>query len=325
MGMNIKLIKEDNYVQQMENVVLPYLKERCTDGFFERVKGENIYYRIFRSDISSADLVLVHGFTEGADKFNEVIYYFLQAGFNVWQIQQRGHGKSFREVKDTSLVHISDYRALVEDLHYFVEDIVKKNRTDAKRPLYLYGHSMGGGVSALYLETYPDDFQKAILTSPMLELDSGSIPVWVANIYAGIMTALGKGTNYMPGNKPFSPEPDFENSCSNCRTRFDYWFAQTVKRPEYQTCASSIVTAKQFLILTQKATDQKNCARVRTPFLLFQAGNDNMVKPGGQETFVSQTGKNGRLVRMESAKHEIYLCSDEDLEKYWKEILDFLE
>jgi len=254
-------------------------------------------------------------------KFNEAVYYFINEGFNVWQIQQRGHGISYREVSDPSLVSISDFHDLIEDLHYFVTGIVKKKNTGL--PLYIYGHSMGGGVSAVYLETYPQDFEKAILSSPMLELDSGGLPLWAAVIYARLMILIGKGNSYMPGNKPFSTTPDFENSCSNCRIRFDYWFRQCCEKEEYRTCACAVITALQFLKLTRFATKAANCAKVRADVLLFQAGHDNMVKPGGQETFIRQIGSHGKLLRMDHAKHEIYLCTDSDQELYWDKVFSF--
>ena len=321
----MQLIKEEGYEKTMHDQVLPALMKRRTSGDFERIAGQKIHYRTYAADNPRADLVLVHGFTEGIDKFNEVVYYFLQEGFNVWQIQQRGHGKSYRLVKDPSLVHLDSYHDLLEDLHFFVSEIVDRTRTDPSLPTYYFGHSMGGGVGAAYLETWPDDFQKAILSSPMLELDSGNIPVWVASVFAHLMIGLGKGTNYMPGSTPFSKTPDFENSCSNCQARFDYWFRQACEHEEYQTNGSSISTALEFLRLTKYATNAKNCKNVKADVLLVQAGKDHMVKPGGQETFIRQIGDRGRLLRIETAKHEIYMCVNSDQEKYWDEVMGFLK
>ena len=321
----IDFIREANYKVDMENIVLPYLLQRKKSGDFERVPGHKIHYRTYAADTPHADVVLVHGFTEGLDKFNEVVYYFLQTGYNVWQIQQMGHGKSYRLVKDPSLVYIKDYRDLIRDLHSFVTDIVEKQRKNPLLPKYIFGHSMGGGVSAAYIEMYPDDFSKAVLTSPMLELNSGNNSVLAVALYAQFMNMAGRGKNYLPGSAPFSPKPDFENSCSNSKARYENWFAQVCQREEYQTCASAITTAMEFLKLIKYATAKKNCARVKAKVLLIQAGNDNMVKPGGQETFICQIGELGRIFRMENAKHEIYLGKDSDLEVYWKEILEFLQ
>ena len=320
----MELIREEGYADTMNMSVLPYLKARRKIGDFERIAGQKIHYRIYTADRPHADLVLVHGFTEGIDKFNEVVYYFLQEGFNIWQIQQRGHGRSYRLVKDPSLVHLNSYSDLLEDLHYFVAEIVEKTRKDPALPKYYFGHSMGGGVGAAYIEKWPDDFRKAVLSSPMLELDSGNIPTAAASLFARFMIMRGKGADYMPGSSSFSTTPDFENSCSNCRERFDYWFRQACEHREYQTSGSSINTALEFLRLTKYATDPKNCKKVKARVLLVQAGLDHMVKPGGQETFIRQIGSLGRLLRIDSARHEIYMCRNSEQKKYWDEVLKFL-
>ena len=268
-------------------------------------------------------LVLVHGFTEGMVKFYETAYYFLQAGMDVWMLQQRGHGKSYRAgVEDVSLVQIDDYNDLIEDLHYFVHEIVMPAAKEGL-PLYVYGHSMGGGVSAIYLERYPGDFSKAVLNAPMLELDSGGIPVWAAVAFAKVMIFFGKGKNYMPGSKPYDGKDDFEGSCTTCRERY-MQYQNLIRQHDFlKMCATSITTAMEFFRLTKDVTKPENMEKVRAKVLLFQAGKDNMVLPGGQNTFAGHI-KDAELVRIEEAKHEIYRCGDAILQPYWDKILSFL-
>jgi len=333
--------------QAMKEVVLPYLQERKQEGSFERAAGQRLVYEHYTAvpgadDAAkrgascaeapkiNGDIILVHGFTEDISKFHETAWYFLRCGLNVWLLQQRGHGRSFRGgVDDPSLVHFTDYRDLLEDLHYFVTNVVKpgirEESASSLRPLYLFGHSMGGGISALYLESWPEDFDKAILSSPMLEISSGGIPVPVAELFARIQTVRGKGSDYMPGSAPYSSEPDFEGSCTNCRERYDDYLALSNEHTYMQTCAASVQTAQQLLAITKEVVKKENCARVspKTEVLLFQAGQDNMVLPGGQVRFISSI-PSGRLILLPKAKHEIYRCTEDILEVYWKEIRLFL-
>ena len=179
----LNIIKDKEYRNAMQQTVLPFLNAQKEKGSFARVSGQNLNYEHFPALPGNAapagDIVMVHGFTENISKLYETAWYFLNSGFRVWLLQQRGHGASYRTVKDPSLVHIRNYKDLVEDLHYFVAEIVRPALAaeaaaagGAGSPLYLFGHSMGGGVSALYLERYPDDFKKAILSSPMLEISA---------------------------------------------------------------------------------------------------------------------------------------------------------
>ena len=319
----LQIIRDSEIKEAWETKVLPYVEKRRESGSFERVPGQRILYERLAADEEKAVLVLVHGFTESMVKFYETAYYFLQSGYSVFLIQQRGHGKSYRSfTKDLSLVHITDYNDLIEDLHYFVENIVKPAVKEGE-PLYLYGHSMGGGVSAVYLERYPDDFPKAVLNAPMLGLNSGGVPVWLMVALAKLMVLLGKGATYMPGSKPFTPEPEFETSCTTCRERYDQYLDLCVKKDYLQMSASSYVTGLQFLYLTRYATKPENCAKVKAKVLLLQAADDNMVTPEGQALFASGA-PDVQLIQIPDSKHEIYRCTDKVLKEYWDRILSFL-
>ncbi len=317
----MKLLTMDGYAQAMEQEVTPYLKARMTSGRFARVPGEELYYEHIRAKEEPAKktLVMVHGFTENIVKLYETAYYFHQLGFEIWMLQQRGHGNSFRGTNNKSLVHIRDFMDLIEDLHYFVSNIVG-NKGEAER--VLFGHSMGGGVSAAYLETYPDDFDRAILSSPMLEMNSGGTPVWVASLLAHVMIAIGKEQAYLPGSGPYRPETFEECFNTDCKERFE-WYSEKCKTNEaFQMCAPSMRTALQFLRLTRYVAKPENLQKVKAKILLIQAGKDAMVLPGGQVTFAEKT-PDTKLVTID-APHEIYRCKNEVLEKYWDVIEAFI-
>ncbi len=316
---------DENYAARMDGEVIPYLRERMKDGFIETVKGQPLYYRFYKADEPKAAAVMLHGFTEGIGKFNEMVWYFLQNGFNVWQLQQREHGRSWRSVEDLRVVNIDDFSQLVRDLHGFVTDVVRKHESSAGLPMVLYAHSMGGGVGACYLEEYPADFGKAVLSSPMLAMNSGNMPVWAAEGYARLMKAIGKGTSWMPGSAPFSGEEDLENSCSDCLPRYRYWLEQQKKDAQQQMSICTMGTALEFLKLTRFAVSPSHVSAVRAEVLVFQAGLDNMVAPEGQETFVRLLGERGQLVRFPEAKHEIYMCKDVILEEYLDKLFRFLD
>ena len=278
----MQIISSEAYNATMNSLVLPFLKQARQSGIFERVSGQPLYYEYYHAMAPKGTLVLVHGFTEGIAKFREMVYYFLRSGLDVWQLQQREHGKSYRSTSDPFLVYIEDYNDLVEDLHSFIVDVVKNDPDSAGLPLYLMGHSMGGGVSACLLSRYPDLAVKAVLTSPMLEMNSGNIPVWAAKIFAKTMILLGKGRNYMPGSTAYSPDDDFEHACATSPERYTWWLEQTRIHKEYQMSACAISTALQFLLLTavHKSSELRDVEgfivhTVVQTFLYIQHGKGN--------------------------------------------------
>jgi lysophospholipase len=68
----------------------------------------------------------------------------------------------------------------------------------------------------------------------------------------------------------------------------------------------------------------KNAKLVDTPVLLFQAGNDKTVKPGGQKRFAKKS-KNTKLVVITDSKHEIYNGNDIIRKEYYHKIFSFLD
>ena len=73
--------------------------------------GKGLYYELYRADESTAPngvLILCHGYTETCTKYHEMIYYFLRRGYHVLTCDHRGHGRSFREVKNPHKIHAKD-------------------------------------------------------------------------------------------------------------------------------------------------------------------------------------------------------------------------
>ena len=84
-----------------------------------------------------------------------------------------GHGRSYRLVEDPSLVHVDSYKRYVADL-LFVARTAKKEHKNLK--LYLFGHSMGGGIAAAAVAAKPKLFERLVLSSPMIRPLSGKVP-----------------------------------------------------------------------------------------------------------------------------------------------------
>lgn len=313
----------EGYRAQMDGEVLPYLMAREQSGYYETLPGQKLFYEYYEADRPRGLVVLLHGFSEGIGKHRESIARFLQAGFSVWVLQQREHGKSYRSTDNASLIHITDFKQMARDVHGFLHRVVLKEKSSRDLPRVIYGHSMGGGVSTVCLEAYPDDFQYAVLSSPMLGMKSG-VPVPLAAVYADVMLLCGRGKNPIPGAKPFSGEWDYAHSHAGCEARYDYWFREVKAHAENQMCVSTNATARQFLALTRYATKKANCSRVKAKVLLLSAGADTAVDNQGQDRFVHQLPGGARLVRFDGQRHELYLGDDTLVHDYWENILTFL-
>ena len=102
----IEYVQEDGFRKQMKQVTETYLKKYRRCGRFSSYDGTGIYYRTYIRKKAKGNIVISHGFSEFAEKYDEMIYYFLQAGYSVFLAEHRGHGRSQRRLSNLSLIHI---------------------------------------------------------------------------------------------------------------------------------------------------------------------------------------------------------------------------
>lgn len=313
-------VKEENYEEYMTSTVEPYVNMRTSSGYFERVQGESIYYEHYKADEPKAAILISHGFTESIKKFTESVYYMLQQGFDVWGVDHRGHGRSFRQNDNPGVVHVEHFEDYVLDFRYFAEEIVFPETEGM--PHYLYCHSMGGCIGAWLIEDYPKLFDKAVLSSPMLGLTFGPVPVPVVYMAASIIGIGQRRKNPFGSDGKFNTEPDFEDSCDSSECRYNYYFNKCLNDPYLQTCAPSIQWGKEAAKACRYIFTEADYVRI--PVLMFQAGEDTVVRNESQDLYASWLDT-CEFVKIPGVKHELFMTDTPVLVPYWEKIFDFLK
>ena len=317
----MRWITEENYEEVMQTVVEPFLAERRTEGYDERVAGQPIYYEHFTADAPKGVIVISHGFTESVKKFYEAIYYMLQAGYEVFGLDHRGHGRSYRHNQDPLVVHVEHFQDYVLDLKHLVDTVVKP--AAGSLPLYLYCHSMGGCIGAWTIESYPELFNKAVLSSPMLGLGFGKIPTPVVYAVASLKGIGAKKALPMAPQQGFVTEPDFEKSCDSSECRYLYYHKKRLADELLQTQAASINWGKEAVKATKRVTSKYQTGKISIPVLVCQAGADTVVKNESEDLFVSRVPQS-EMYKVPDMKHELYMTDSEVLIPYWEKIFKFL-
>ena len=318
---DIRPIAEENYEEIMQTVVEPALKQVRREGYMTFEGGRKLHYEYYVQPEAKGSIVISHGFTESAEKFREMDYYFLQAGYNVFAIDHRGHGFSSREVPNLQIAHVERFSDYVGDFNAYVENVVRPHSGDL--PLFLFSHSMGGAVAALYIQQYPDVFEKAILSSPMISPKTAGFPHWVTKAMTGAFKLFGQGRSMVFTEQGFNPDATYERSNDTSKARFDYYYAKRRATPEYQTCGASYNWVSESLKIIPQMLDPVNCGNIQAKVLLLQPAIDDVVEMPPQEEFVSKI-TDARLVKIPASKHEIYLSVNEGMEPYLQTIFAFL-
>ena len=314
-------ISEENYKDSMDNIVMPYIESRMESGYFNGIDDAKIYYEVYSSENAKANIVISHGYTESLEKYHEIIYYFLNSGYNVFAIEHRGHGRSGSlGVADKSQIYVDSFNDYIEDFKTFIDEVVVP-QSEGKE-LMLYAHSMGGAIGSRFLEVYPEYFSKAVLNAPMMEVDTGNIPDFIAKVVVKAAVTFVQGGKYVIGKEPFSEIYSFEPIATSSENRWAYVNDIVNENEEIQRGGASYKWTQEAFNVTKELTKKKNAEKVEIPVLLFQSGDDFYVKPGGQNKF-AEYAKNCTLVKIDDAKHEIYFERDEIQKPYLEQVLAF--
>ena len=321
-SINSMFISEDNYATEMTEVVEPYIESVKETGYMDVGEEDfKIYYEKYVLPDSKASIVISHGYSESLEKYDEMIYYFLKSGYSVYGLEHRGHGRSGHLGKtDSTQISIDNFEDYVSDLKEFLDKEVKPSTGNQK--LFLFAHSMGGAIGADFLEQYPNYFDAAILSTPMLQVNTGMVPEWLANLIASIKIAFSSGEAYIMGKSAYSSDYDFENAATTSEERYDYYHNILNDNVELQRGDGSYKWLKNSLDVTKKITSEQEVSKVKIPVLIFKAGKDDYVKENGINMF-AQYAQNCKVVYFSGAKHEIYREEDSILKPYIKKVLEF--
>lgn len=318
----VECLPEDILEQRMEEEAEPFLQKVRVSGMIKTTENKGLYYELYPQKNAKGTIVVSYGFTESCLKYHELLYYFYREGYQAAIMDHRGHGRSMREVEDMTVVHIEMFSRYVKDLHHFVEKKVKP-MADGK-PLYLFAHSMGGCIGTFYLEQYPDDFKRAVLTAPMLGVKLGGCPAWAARVLCDMEVFRGKGTERLFTQSAFDPDESFEECSASSEARHAWYMKKRREDENYQTSSGSYYWGKEAINAGEFVVSRKQAEKVRASVLLFQAEYDSLVKPEPQDRFISRIA-DGRLVFVPGVRHEIYRAPNEVLQPYLEEIFRFYE
>ncbi len=315
------LVPEDNYADVMNTTVLPFLERVRTVKSLSLRDGCDLNIVRYSPDevTPKGSILIIHGFTESTEKYRELCYYFVKAGYIAIAYDQRGHGRSTREVADPHLTHVEKFQDYVDDL----AEVIASELKDPALPSYLFAHSMGGAVSALYLEQHPDNiFRKAVLSSPMIAPARGGFPLWFSKAIMGTFSAFGQKRKRIFLSKPPEGREDPATSANDSLARFEFYQDMKVGYKEYSNNGPTYKWTLESLNVTKKILKKGLPERIKTPLLFFIGGNDNVVLTEKITEFAARV-PGAKVRHIPDCRHEIYYGVNAVLEDYLPAVLDF--
>ena len=314
---NVHLLGEDDFLPAIETKIKPWLSEHVTQGSLKSFDGTKLNYYIASLENPKGAIVIVHGMAEFWAKYHEYAWYLYNAGFKVFFMEQRGYGYSEGKMKDSQLIYVDDYKTYAEDLHCFVETVVKKESEGLNR--IVLAHSMGGAVATYYLETHPGFFKAALLSSPMMKMKAGSdlspFVVFLLRIYSKLFF---KAKSIAPNQKRFDPNTPIETSSAKSKPRFEYQLNIRRRDEHYQACAATLGWA--LASIKVHGDIMKNAKKISIPITMMTAGEDHLINPEGYEEITALLPHIKRYHYADS-RHEIFNSDETTRKKYFNDVL----
>ena len=314
-------LSEQDFEKRMQSEVLPYLRARRHEERYTTKTGATLFNVRFSADDPRGSVVILHGMSENTEKYRELTYYFLKNGLSVFIYDQRGHGRSTR-VAENSVVYVKKFKEYVSDL----KELLLAYGEMLPTPHYLFSHSMGGAVAALYLEQDQTFFSRALFCSPMIKLHVKGAPMPLLRAMCRFETAIGNGKKRLRMLSPALPPEKEELRGASCASpaRFEAYRAAKIDNPRLRGAKPSYGWINESLAVTKLILARKRPERIKIPVRLYSAERDNLVKFAPQRAFAKRV-PNCDLLLMSGAKHELFNECDKISHVFFEELLAFFE
>jgi alpha-beta hydrolase superfamily lysophospholipase len=226
-------------------------------------------------------VVFVHGFGEHHRRHDLLAETLSRQNLAVLRYDQRGHGLSEGRRGD-----VDHYELLLDDLDLMIS-LARSEYAD--RPLFLYGHSMGGGVVANWAIHRPQPIvQGAVLSSPWLRLRKP--PHRLLQVVGGAVSTIFPTWTVPTGIKAKNLASDPES------------LARYRKDPLIQRRISLR------MVLAAIQSGEKAMAKAsqcRLPLLVLHGTGDKITSPVASQQFASQA-PDAELRLFEGLAHEMH-------------------
>lgn len=139
-------------------------------SYFTGSNSPQLFEQWWRPQIEpKAAMVIVHGYAEHSGRYGHVGAYLAAKGYAVGTYDLRGHGRS--DGKRTFIrqfdEHLQDLRAFLNRVPQVIPD----------KPVFLFGHSLGGAIAVLYAITHQPTLQGLLLSGAALKISEDISPL----------------------------------------------------------------------------------------------------------------------------------------------------
>ena len=263
---------------------------------------------LFPAEPARGSVILSPGRTEPIEKYFEVVEELRARGFTVLVHDWRGHGLSGRLHRDALRGHADGLAAFLDDYRRLLDAFAAR----LPKPWIGLGHSMGGGLTALAAAEGETRLDGLVLSAPMMGVQLGAAPRWLARALAGGFSRLGGGGLYVARKGDPFGGVFTSNILTHDRARWDRTHALLTAAPQLQQGGVTWAWLDFALTLSRKLA---GCGPVGVPMAVVTAGDERLVDNAASRAFAERSG--ARYVEIEGAFHELLMETDAVRARFW--------
>ncbi|MCW8195290.1 alpha/beta hydrolase [Proteobacteria bacterium 005FR1] len=252
------------------------------EDFFTGRHGKKIFRQWWLpSGEPQAIMLIVHGLAEHSGRYRPLVHHFVPMGYAVYGFDHLGHGKS-----EGPRCHADAIEDFTENLQRMV--LWVKERHPGKK-LILFGHSMGGLITANYLIDHQQEVNETILSAPAIM--SSAEPTLGQKIKVGLLHRIRPRAQF----RKLDPEGISRDSDVVQDYRND---------PLVHTGPMSIGLA--LVLGGAMSRARRDAAQITLPVLIVQGGHDLLVDPKGAKALFESIGSQRKHLKYyPDAYHEL--------------------
>lgn len=264
-------------------------------------------------------VVVSPGRTEPIEKYFEVVKQLTARGFVVLVHDWRGQGLSHRMLGDRLLGHARGFKDFLSDYAALLAAFEDR----LPQPWLALGHSMGGCLTLLVLAHGETRFAGAILSAPMLGLQTGTIPRPVGKLMATLFSRMGRGGAPVQGRSDPGVTAFDANILTHDRARYGRNEAQVAASPDLALGAPTWGWLDFAFSAVAVLQGGAGVTRIAVPVTVIAAGDDRLVDNAGSRRVTARVPA-GRYVELPGAYHEILQETDDVQAVFWREFDDLV-
>ncbi len=256
--------------------------------------GIKLFLQAWMPDHPKASLLLVHGLGEHSGRYEGLVNMLGELDVAVFTFDGRGHGKSAEGEPDAFVESFEDYMKDIDALFDKVKTYVPNV------PVFIFGHSMGGGLVAAHALKHKPDAAGVILSSAAIKEAEGTSSILIAS--AKWISKL------FPRLKVLSLD-------ANAISRIPDEVSKYLSDSLVYTKAIPSKTGYELLRMTRFIQDK--ASEFELPVLLIHGTDDKLTNPEGSKLLHAKAKSSDKTLHLfEGGFHELLndLESDKALE-----------